>query len=384
MKTLTEFPERGVCWQSTKELVQYLQNRPNAVSSSSMYSLKRKGVAWNNTSCWAVQTSSNQPEYTIEQLTPFISTTLTPIVGEWYYYMGAEAGGLDSGKGWWEKGVLAKFKCMRGDTSWEVSETSSPNMNNCGASNKARAFRKATFEEVQNYLRELKPEIPELLAQYPVTSEESFTPPDDIKQGSRVVYYEPGNILHGIEGIVGRIYYDKDSKFIRVELQRPLPRHPEGGDLLSFPLKKARLVREPVPEKWAIRITEENKQVLTNFLIRHKNEYKGYMDSWKPCPGYYFLYPQPEKKLYACCDLLGKYSSYTEVTFDQIKHVLTNTLTTEKKIEQTLKIKQDAKENNKPSTGACKIYRLDFSIRAGAPIRTVTIRCNNSKVKLRS
>jgi hypothetical protein len=105
----------------------------------------------------------------LSQLKPFFAPE-EPIVGEWYYYMGAEKGGLDT-EGYWEKGVLAKFRGKRNyDTlSWEFSETTSPNMPHPGSSNKACAFRKAT-----------KGELIAAGLMYPLTPEECFsqlTPP---------------------------------------------------------------------------------------------------------------------------------------------------------------------------------------------------------------
>ena len=75
----------------------------------------------------------------------------TPEVGEWCYYMGPEAGGTDTGKGYWEKGLIAKFESKDTNNTFRFSQTSSKYMINC--SNKACAFRKATQKEIDAFLK---------------------------------------------------------------------------------------------------------------------------------------------------------------------------------------------------------------------------------------
>ncbi len=71
---LRDFPENGVCWEPTKELLEYLQARKSCQSGFSIpFSKIKGGVAWTKISIWNVASKSAQPEYSIKQLSPFFS-----------------------------------------------------------------------------------------------------------------------------------------------------------------------------------------------------------------------------------------------------------------------------------------------------------------------
>jgi len=74
------------------------------------------------------------------------------------------------------------------------------------------------------------------------------------------------------------------------------------------------MVRQQLPEKWCIKITEENIKTLSNWrtygLLNH-NLINGYLiDSFRNSKGYYV-------------DSLKDYKSYEEITFEEFEiHVL--------------------------------------------------------------
>jgi len=96
-----------------------------------------------------------------------------PVKGEWCYYGGAWAGGTDTGFGFWEKGVIVKFDKEEGDI-WRFTESSGKFMN-MSCSNKSCAFRKASPEEIENYLKTIKTPIIETKEHYNETINSSTT-----------------------------------------------------------------------------------------------------------------------------------------------------------------------------------------------------------------
>lgn len=103
-------------------------------------------------------------KWVIKEETDYVEEGWKPVKGEWCYYGGAAAGGIDTGFGFWEKGVIAKFY-EEDRNIWRFTENSSKLMN-ASCSNKSCAFRKASPEEVENYLKTIKTPIIETKEHY--------------------------------------------------------------------------------------------------------------------------------------------------------------------------------------------------------------------------
>lgn len=212
----------------------------------------------------------------------------------------------------------------------------------------------------------------------PLTPDECYKDTTtEILPGDRVVYDRTGEECYGIQGIVDEVYPDKHTGKLMIRLRRPLPRHPGGGELLSYLAEKARLVNAPAPEAWCIMVTKENIDTLDSFLRVRKDEYKGYSDHWSLTIGYYFNYPQRTASTHSSEFLPD---NRTLVTLNQILHVLT-----ENNKNNNLKINENDKENiNTSTTGLCKIQRPNLTIRRKNLGRTARLRCPNSKIKCRA
>jgi hypothetical protein len=74
---LREFPRRGVCWNHNEDLFRFLTKRKDLHVNTNLRDYVThppKGLAWSDASCWGVSTASGQPEYSIDQLIPFLSS----------------------------------------------------------------------------------------------------------------------------------------------------------------------------------------------------------------------------------------------------------------------------------------------------------------------
>ncbi len=73
--SLSKFPDTGTCHSITLDLILYLdkstREKPNVKLQP-----KHSAVCWNIVSWWFVSVQSDRPEYTIEQLNPFILTKI--------------------------------------------------------------------------------------------------------------------------------------------------------------------------------------------------------------------------------------------------------------------------------------------------------------------
>jgi hypothetical protein len=296
-KGLRDFPEGGVCWKPTAELLEYIKKRlPNGSQGSSIYpqSLENRGLAWNKGGCWLVQHTSGQPEFDISQLTPFL--------------------------------------------------------------------------------------IPKHLKDYPLTPNECF----QVKAGDEVIVDNPGDPSHGIVGIVERIYKEDHFKDLRVEFKRPLPKHPEGGDLLAVPLSKVKMVdREPnsvnnsFPSHWALKVDDANKKVLQQFLDNNNGDWSEYKKGWEVSPGCppryenYFHYPPPGGPMHS--DLKIQ-KGYTEITTEQF---LNN--------YKQYKLNSEKDEHRESETReSVKVRRSNLSIRGEQEIRADSARCPKSQIRIGS
>jgi hypothetical protein len=100
----------------------------------------------------AVANYKSYPIITTEQFrnhvlnsTPKEAEKWIPKVGEWCYYLGSEAGGIDSLH--WKKGVVAKFEKLISNEQWEFT-TSTGTYSNFSCSNYSKSFRKAEPHEI--------------------------------------------------------------------------------------------------------------------------------------------------------------------------------------------------------------------------------------------
>ena len=70
-------------------------------------------------------------------------------IGDWVYYLGKEGGGYDTGKGYWEKGVVGQISGFySGGKGIELHNVVTKNSLLSGCSNTACAFRLATQNEI--------------------------------------------------------------------------------------------------------------------------------------------------------------------------------------------------------------------------------------------
>lgn len=112
-------------------------------------------------------------KWVIKEETDSVEEEWKPVKGEWCYYEGATAGGINTGSGFWEKGVIAKFD-EEDRNIWRFTENSGKFMN-ASCSNRSCAFRKATPEEVENYLKTIKTPIIETKEHYNETINSNTT-----------------------------------------------------------------------------------------------------------------------------------------------------------------------------------------------------------------
>lgn len=89
-------------------------------------------------------------------------------------------------------------------------------------------------------------------------------------------------------------------------------------------------VEENFPKKWAIKVTEDNLDILTKFYIDNIHLYKGCNISWQILKNYYFHFPQFEEGLHSSC---SKKEGYIEVTSEQLKKYLLKQTSMDTKID---------------------------------------------------
>lgn len=89
LSKLRDFPDTGLCWKPTIELLKYLQKTRDFGHSLNEKSIENRGLVWTNNNIWTVTTSSSRPEYKIEDLLPFIkpeNLTLVPLTPDECYF----------------------------------------------------------------------------------------------------------------------------------------------------------------------------------------------------------------------------------------------------------------------------------------------------------
>jgi len=103
-----------------------------------------------------------------------------------------------------------------------------------------------------------------------------------------------------------------------------------------------------IPEKWCIKITNDNAKELSQFLKEKCHEYIGYVESWDPqsAINYYMVYPQIEKHSYSYREILPRYNCIEITTEFFKKHIL--------KKNNINKLKEF------PNEGCCETLRDDI------------------------
>ena len=72
-----------------------------------------------------------------------------------------------------------------------------------------------------------------------------------------------------------------------------------------------------LPEKWAIKITEDNINILNDFLHSNRDKYKEYISNWRVSnQGYHFHYPAISGPAHSSKTIKN---GYTKITFEQFK-----------------------------------------------------------------
>ena len=87
-----------------------------------------------------------------------------------------------------------------------------------------------------------------------------------------------------------------------------------------------------LPEKWCVKITEENKYIVDDFMHKNRALYIGYSEHWRAkTVGFYFLMPDYNEG-HSSSDALE--DGYTEISTEQFKsHVLKQTEAPEEEID---------------------------------------------------
>ena len=401
---LDKFPEGGVCWNPTKELQAYLILKTSAKTLPSTND-KYKGLAWNINSIWGVMASSSQNPYDISQLEPFFNIPLEPKkigldfmkspntdnfeIGKTYYiresrdhngtFMIAKCEGFNTNDNYRINGpylsnmmTRPNFNFRPSDTPWIGSDREV-----CLASEEDTKWlecciQNKKFIELENVKR-----YPETLV-------------SEIKVGDKFIINNPGNPSDGIKGVVGRLF--KEDGIDKVELARPLPKYPGGGELFAVPLSRVRLCTDipdyqkhypltpdecyPKPEKWCMVVTSYNEDILNKFLHGRGHEWVHYSKDWKVGPGgttpNYFHYPPASRE--PCHSHWKIQQGYTEITTEQFKKFYnSNSNSNDHRRQQFI---------GTSSESSIKIQRPNLEIRHSDTIRATSFRCTKGKINL--
>lgn len=409
---LDKFPEGGVCWNPTKQLYDYLILRTTA---SPLPSVKDpyKALAWNSNNIWGVQASSSQPVYDISQLEPFLNTPKEPDmidrdlppkpqkigldfmsspttdnfeIGKTYYvrcskehdkYMITKCEGFntldkDRINGPYISNMMGELHFNKGDTPWINSQREV-----CLASEKDTYWLEYCIKNKKFIELESLNRYPE-----PLVSE--------IKVGDKVIVDYPGNLSDGLKGIVEKIY--KEDGLIRVEFARPLPKYPGGGELFATLLHRVKHYSDipdyqkhypltpdvcyyPLPDKWCIKVTHQNQDILQEFMLARKREWACYNKDWKIDQGdrcdNYFHYPPAS--LEPCHSHWKIQKGYTEITTEQFKQFYNS------KSNSNVRQEQECRTS---SGSSIKIQRPNLEIRHSDTIRATSFRCTKGKINL--
>jgi hypothetical protein len=386
---LKEFPIEGVCWGPTKELRDYLSKILGQYSSNTT----SKGIAWGNGNHWPVEQSSTKTVYDISQLQPFLITPKEPSKIGWTFTKEPTTANFEIGRYYYVRFLddYSKFmvtKCTGFNTN-DKARINGPFLSNMNGGkdfnksntpwiNTGREVRLASQEEI--YWLDACIEAGKFIELENVKrNPETLTA--QLKKGDEFIVDSPGDVINGIKGIVEKIY-DNNGIMI-VELRRPLPKHPEGGELLAVPLSKVR--QYPLtpkdcsfPKKWALKVTYQNNFLLAQFLRDHSYEWKYYMGSWEVSPGSdsllgdrwnnYFHYPPIGGPAHS--DLRIN-EGYVEITTEQFKQFY-----------KTNNNKEDEQTRNTSSGSTIKVRTTNLEIRYSCEIRATSIRCSKSKISI--
>jgi len=378
-RPLTKFPQDGVCWQPTKELREYLSSTYKQYSSNT----SSKGVAWNGSYFWMVEKSSNQPEYHISQLEPFFRAPRESVKIAWDFMVNPTTDNFEIGSYYYVRDSMSHdlfmvTRCVSFN-SLDKHRINGPYLSNMGSNN--FNFSKGDTPWI-NAQREVCLATPEDIRWLDsCIAAKKFVPKKEntILPGNRVIVDYPGDVTHGVKGIVDKI--TKESEVDRVYFKRPLPPHPGGGELLAVPLCKVRLLHS-LPEKWCIKVTHQNSKDIHDFLHKNSHEWHHYVPTWQISPGdspryeNYFHYPPVGGPAHS---ELRIQKGYIEITTGEfIKHVLTHTEKS-KTINNKLNLKEDEHRIR-----AIKVQRPNFTIRECDISGAVGIRCPKSKIKIGS
>jgi hypothetical protein len=141
-----------------------------------------------------------------------------------------------------------------------------------------------------------------------------------VVKGDHFTVNNPGECTHGIMGIVERVF--KSHGVDTVEFQKPLPRHPSGGNIVAVPLSRVVLLshsssaktleEKPFPKKWCIKGKYQE-------VVNYSNKY-GELPPYKLSDVCYHHYPAlPGRCTTSSCIV----KDYTEITLEEFrKHVL--------------------------------------------------------------
>lgn len=138
-----------------------------------------------------------------------------------------------------------------------------------------------------------------------------------------------------------------------------------------------------IPEKWCIKITNDNARELNQFLKEKCHEYIGYVGSWDPerksAIGFYMVYPQIEKHSYSYQGILSKYNCKEITTEFFREHILKKN----NKEELINKLTTTKKEENYECTSknkSIKVCRPDFKVSEGLRKRGIGIKSTGVKI----
>jgi sarcosine oxidase delta subunit len=86
-----------------------------------------------------------------------------------------------------------------------------------------------------------------------------------------------------------------------------------------------------IPEKWYIKCTEENQEILSNYFHSIGNQYKSYQETWELQVNCLYVYPQIDRGWgYEGIDVKSRSKEHEEITTEQfIKYVLNKNNETE-------------------------------------------------------
>jgi hypothetical protein len=123
-QSLRDFPSSGVCWDFDESLVKYITRRKDTHVNANLNVKGYKGIAWNSKGSWAVLGYSNQTEYRLAELKPFLpkphEVALTPLTSEecflppkWYINVNSENIMLVNDFLLWKKDEYVRYH-----TSW--------------------------------------------------------------------------------------------------------------------------------------------------------------------------------------------------------------------------------------------------------------------------